>query len=135
MIEKKPVKSTIGIIVTHGELADELCHTTELIVGKLTGCYSISGSDFCDEEVIDRIKEILELERSSRAIVFVDYFGGSCCINTVRAVKGLKGVRVISGVNLPILLDFITKRDSFEFQAMVDHLIERGKESVRQIEF
>ncbi len=135
MIEEKPTEQTIGIIVTHGDLAEELCHTTELIVGKLTGCYAISGSDFCDEEVIGRIKKILDTERSKKAIVFVDYFGGSCGINTVRAVRGLKGVKVISGVNLPILLDFITKRESFEFHEMVDHLINRGKESVRLIEF
>ena len=135
MIEQKPAIHTIGIIVTHGDLAVELCHTTELIVGKLTGCHAISGSDLCDEEVIGRIKEIIDLEQSSRAIVFVDYFGGSCCINTIRAVRGLKGVKVISGVNLPILLDFITKRDAFDFEKMVDHLINRGKESVRLIEF
>jgi len=135
MTKKKPSTDTIGIIVTHGELAEELCHTTELIVGKLEGCYAISGSDICDEEVIERIKKIIDREKSGRAIVFVDYFGGSCCINTVRAVRGLEGVKVISGVNLPILLDFITKRDSFELQEMVDHLIERGKESVRLIEF
>ena len=118
MIEQKPAIHTIGIIV-----------------GKLTGCHAISGSDLCDEEVIGRIKEIIDLEQSSRAIVFVDYFGGSCCINTIRAVRGLKGVKVISGVNLPILLDFTTKRDSFEFEEMVDHLINRGNESVRLIEF
>ncbi len=135
MNREKTSTHTIGIIVTHGELAEELCHTTQLIVGKLEGCYAISGSDFCDEEVIERIKEIIDSEKNSRAIVFVDYFGGSCCINTVRAVRGLEGVKVISGVNLPILLDFITKRDSFELKEMVDHLIERGKESVRLIEF
>lgn len=135
MIEQRPATTTIGIIVTHGELAEELLHTTELIIGKIAGCYALSGSDFCDEEVIDRIRKIIEQERGSRAIVFVDYFGGSCCINTVRAVRGLKGVKVISGVNLPILLDFLTKRDSLEFHEMIDHLIERGRESVRLIEF
>jgi PTS system mannose-specific IIA component len=113
MTEPKSAKPTIGIVVTHGNLAEELCHTTELIVGKLTGCYAISGSELCDEELITRIREIIDREKSENAIVFVDYFGGSCCINSVRAVRGLKGVRVISGVNLPVLLDFVTKRNLF----------------------
>ncbi len=134
MIKEKSSKSTIGIIVTHGTLAGELRHTTELIVGKLEDCYPISGSDFCDEEVIARIRDIIDETRAKNAVVFVDYFGGSCCINSVRAVQGLKGVKVISGVNLPMLLDFATKRGSLEFQDMVDHLLRRGRESVRLVD-
>ncbi len=135
MIKEQPSKSTIGIIVTHGTLAGELHHTTELIVGKLGGCYAISGSDFSDEEVIARIRDIIDKVKAKNAVVFVDYFGGSCCINSVRAVHGLKGIKVISGVNLPMLLDFATKRDSMEFQEMVDHLLRRGRESVKLVDF
>jgi PTS system mannose-specific IIA component len=135
MIKERPAKSTIGIIVTHGTLAGELYHTTELIVGKLKDCYAISGSNFCDEEVITRIKDIIEATRGQNAVVFVDYFGGSCCTNSVRAVQGLKGVKVISGVNLPMLLDFATKRDALEFREMVDHLLRRGRESVKLVDF
>ena len=134
MIKEQPPKPTIGIIVTHGTLAGELYHTTEMIVGKLEDCYPISGSDFCDEEVIAQIREILEKTDAEQAVVFVDYFGGSCCINSVRAVQGLKGVKVISGVNLPMLLDFATKRDSLEFREMVDHLLRRGRESVKLVD-
>ena len=135
MIKEQPPKSTIGIIVTHGALADELHHTTELIVGKLENCYTISGSDFRDEEVVAWIRDVIERTKAKNAVVFVDYFGGSCCINSVRAVHGLKGVKVISGVNLPMLLDFATKRDSLEFQEMVDHLLRRGRESVKLVDF
>jgi PTS system mannose-specific IIA component len=134
MIKERPPRSTIGIIVTHGTLAGELHHTAELIVGKLEDCYPISGSDFCDEEVIARIRDIIDKTKSEKAVVFVDYFGGSCCINSVRAVQGLKGVKVISGVNLPMLLDFATKRDSLEFREMVDHLLRRGRESVKLVD-
>jgi PTS system mannose-specific IIA component len=135
MIKERPSKSTIGIIVTHGTLAGELHHTTELIVGKLEDCYPISGSDIRDDEIIARIRDIIGKTKAKNAVVFVDYFGGSCCINSVRAVQGLKGVKVISGVNLPMLLDFATKRDSLGFQEMVDHLLRRGRESVKLVDF
>jgi PTS system mannose-specific IIA component len=134
MIESNSTKPTIGIVVTHGNLAEELCHTTELIVGKLIGCYAISGSELCDEDLIMRIRGIIDRERNRNVIVFVDYFGGSCCLNSVRAVRGVQGVKVISGVNLPVLLDFVTKRDLFSFQEMVNHLIDRGRESVRLVD-
>ena len=135
MIKEQPSRSTVGIIVTHGTLAGELHHTTELIVGKLQDCYPLSGSDFSDEEVISRIQGIIDRTKAENAVVFVDYFGGSCCINSVRAVHELKNVKVISGVNLPMLLDFATKRDSMGFQEMIDHLLRRGRESVKLVDF
>jgi len=125
---------TVGIVVTHGTLADELVRTVELIVGKQEDLHAISGSDLCDDEVIGRIREIVAGRGEARVIVFVDYFGGSCCINCVRAVEGEPGIKVISGVNLPILLTFATKRGTLPFEEMVDHIIRRGRESVKVID-
>jgi len=124
----------IGIIVAHGKLADTLLHTAELIVGRLEDFFAISGSDLCDEVLIEQIKDIVEKRDDRQVVLFVDYFGGSCCSNCIRATEGVPGVKVISGVNLPMLLDFITKRDSMEFEKMIDHLIGRGRESVRTID-
>ncbi|MCK4236828.1 MAG: PTS fructose transporter subunit IIA [Candidatus Krumholzibacteria bacterium] len=124
----------IGIIVTHGRLAEELLRTVELIIGKLDYLYPISGSDLCNEDLIGDIKAIIRNAPGKNVVLFVDHFGGSCCANSVRAVKGMEGVKVISGVNLPLLLDFATKRGSMGFEEMVDHLIRRGRESVKVID-
>ena len=123
-----------GIVVTHGKLAEELVRTAELIVGAQEDLFSISGSDLCDEHVVDRIRSIVGGHERPEILVFVDFFGGSCCINSVRAVEGVPGAKVISGVNLPILLDFATKRETMGFDEMVDHLIRRGRESVKLID-
>lgn len=134
MSGKKAEAQTIGIVVTHGKLAEELLHTAELIFGDIRDCYAISGSDHCDEDIITKIKTIIGDIGRQNVLLFVDYFGGSCCYNSVRAVQGVKGVKVISGVNLPLILDFLTKRGSMSFQEMVDHLIRRGRESVKIID-
>jgi mannose/fructose-specific phosphotransferase system component IIA len=125
---------TAGIVVTHGKLAEELVRTAELIVGAQDDLYAVSGSDLCDESVIGRIREILARREDAHVIVFVDYFGGSCCINSVRAVEGEKGIKVVSGVNLPVLLAFATKRGTMPFDEMIDHLIRRGRESLKVID-
>jgi len=127
-------KDITCIVVTHGQLGEELLRTVSLIVGEVHGCYALSGSDLGDEKVIRSIREILDAEAVSRAVVFVDYFGGSCGASCVRATRGLEGVKVISGVNLPILLDFVTKQGSMGLDEIVDHLIRRGQESVKVIE-
>jgi len=134
MSDEKQSDVIAGIVVTHGKLAEELVRTAELIVGKQEELYAISGSDFCDEEVMGRIREIIARRADARTVVFVDYFGGSCCINCVRAVEGKPGIKVVSGVNLPILLAFATRRGTLPFEEMVDHIIRRGRESVKVID-
>jgi PTS system mannose-specific IIA component len=135
MSEKKDRNWAIGIIVTHGGLAVELLHTAELIVGKLEDCYAISGSDLSDEVLENKVKDIMKRGGGRNVILFVDHFGGSCCTKCIHATKDIDGVKVISGVNLPLLLDFATKRGSMEFEEMVDHLIRRGRESVKVVDY
>ena len=124
----------IGIIVTHGSLGRELLRTAELIVGRCEGCYAISGSDLCNADVIRRIREIADECPGTRVVIFVDYFGGSCCINSMRAAEMMPGATVVSGVNLPLLLDFLTKKNAMDFERMVEHILGRGKESISRIE-
>ena len=134
MSDEKHSDRTAGIVVTHGRLAEELVRTAELIVGAQEELYAVSGSDLCDESVIGTIREILARREGAHVIVFVDYFGGSCCINSVRAVEGEAGIKVVSGVNLPVLLAFATKRGTMPFDEMIDHLIRRGRESLKVID-
>lgn len=126
---------TIGIIVTHGRLAEELLRTAELIIGTVENCYAISGSDLCDDELIQRIRRIIIDSKYRHAVIFVDYFGGSCCINSARAIDGISGVKLVSGVNLPLLLDFLTKQGKMGFEEMVRHLVSRGSESIKVLDF
>jgi PTS system mannose-specific IIA component len=126
---------TIGIVVTHGRLAEELLRTAELIIGTVEDCYAISGSDLCDEELIKRIRRIITDSKHRHAVIFVDYFGGSCCINCARAIDGIGGVKVVSGVNLPLLLDFLTKQGTMGFEEMIRHLVSRGSESIKVLDF
>jgi mannose/fructose-specific phosphotransferase system component IIA len=125
----------IGIVITHGNLADELLNTVRLIVGEIHDCYALSGSDLCKEEVVDKIHNMIDNDGKRHIVLFVDYFGGSCCASGVQATRKLKNVKIISGVNLPMLLDFVTKQGRMGFEEIVDHLVHRGQESVRVIEF
>ena len=123
-----------GIIVTHGGLARELLDTAELVVGKIPFCYAISNRDLADEVLVSKIKEIIDRTEPSFIFLFVDYFGSSCSLNCVRAVRGRDDTVVISGINLPILLDFVTKRGTMKPEEIINNLIHRGRESVKIID-
>ncbi len=127
-------REPIGIIISHGDLAGALLKTAKGIIGRVEGCFMLSGSELSSDVLVGRIREILDRHEGRNAVLFVDYFGGSMCINSVRAMEGRKGVKIVSGINLPVLLDFMTKREAMEFEEMVDHLIVRGRESIRVID-
>jgi len=84
---------------------------------------------------VAEIREIISRYSEGKTLIFVDYFGSSCCTNSMKAVHGLENVKVISGVNLPVILDFVTKRKLYDFDEMVEHILKRGRESVRLVEF
>ncbi|MBU8921942.1 MAG: hypothetical protein KOO63_08990 [Bacteroidales bacterium] len=123
-----------GIIVTHGGLARELLDTAEQVVGKIPFCYAISNRDLADEALVSIIKKIIEQTDPSFTFLFTDYFGSSCALNCVRAVRDMNDAVVISGINLPILLDFVTKRGTMKPKEIINNLILRGRESVKVID-
>lgn len=120
----------VGIIVTHGRLADAFVKTVEGILGKTDDLFSLSADELRDSVVVSRIREIIAGTGVEKVVLFVDYSGGSCYSNCARATQGCDDVRVVSGVNLPVLLDFMTKRKIMGFDEMVDHLIKRGRDSI-----
>lgn len=127
---KNGCEEVVGIIITHGRLAAELVNTVEGILGKAENLHSLCAEDLCDSVVVERIRNIIEDCDKDKVVLFVDYSGGSCYRNSARATSGVDGIKVISGVNLPMLLDFMTKRRIMGFDEMVEHLIKRGRESI-----
>jgi len=74
----------------------------------------------------------MEKYKGENVVLFVDYSGGSCFFNCIRAKTAMdaKEVKVVSGVNLPILLDFATKKNVMNYEDMINHLTKRGRDSI-----
>lgn len=96
-----------GVVVAHGNLARCLVETTESISG-VQGALSPVSNAGCSPDVLEeRIREAIGQET---AVVFVDLASGSCA-HAARIVSGEGvGAPVVSGVNLPMLLDFVFHR-------------------------
>ena len=127
-------RDMLGLIVTHGALASELLRTAKQILGNVDCCRSLSNTGLSDDSLVEQIRSVLDEDKERDIVVFVDYYGGSCSMNCLRAVSGYDGVWVISGVNLPIILDFVTKQGTMDPEQVIDNLIRRGQESVRIID-
>ncbi len=96
----------IGVLViTHGNLGNELIKVAELIKGPQQGTLSISvdasrGLDDLRKEITASIRKV---DSGSGVLVLTDLFGGTPSNVSLAFLKERK-VEVVTGVNLPMLL-------------------------------
>lgn len=123
-----------AIVVTHGNLAAELIQSAAIVFGETEGCHAVTNAQKAPETLTGELEEIVAAGGGdNRYIVFVDFFGGSCC-HAGLSIEQNERVRVISGVNLPMLLAFLYKRDEVDFEKLPDELTARGHDSIRLVE-
>lgn len=98
-----------GVVVSHAGLAQSLVAAAEHISG-VTGALVAVTNEGCDGGALQaRIGDAIG---AGPAVVFVDLPGGSCLAGAVRTARGQgRGVSVVTGVNLAMLLDFVFHRD------------------------
>jgi mannose/fructose-specific phosphotransferase system component IIA len=123
-------RNVTGIVVTHGRLGEELLQTARLVFGEFGHCHAVSNVSMSRESLYEEIERLAELDPGVGCIIFVDFFGGSCSLPCMQFEMDREGVRVISGVNLPMLLAFLNKRDKVPFDRLPMEIAERGQNSI-----
>ena len=93
-----------GVVVAHGALAEALVQEAERISGQSGVLIPVPNQDGGREEIERRISVAVGGQPS---VVFVDMPCGSCFFAAMHLAKELAGVKVVTGVNLPMLLDFV----------------------------
>ncbi len=63
-------------------------------------------------------------------MIFVDDYGGSCAAAARLGGAEAAAVPVISGVNLAMLLAYVTWRDELEGSELVQRIIDQGRKAV-----
>ncbi len=97
-----------GVVACHGRLAEALIDATEKITGVTGAMVPVTNAE-CDRGLIER--RIAEAVGDGPAIVFTDLASGSCLIAAARLARQAGRVRVVTGVNLAMLLDFVFHRE------------------------
>ena len=96
-----------GVVVGHGGLASAMVHAAEEISGMRGILVPVSNEDCSRDDLEARVKAAVGGEPS---IVFVDLPGGSCFFAAMRGLAKLPNARVVAGVNLTMLVDFVFHR-------------------------
>jgi PTS system mannose-specific IIA component len=115
-----------GIVVGHGNLAAALIGATEQISGPDSGLVAISNTD-CDRGLLE--ERIMKAVALGPALVFIDMPSGSCHFAAMRRIQSMPDVRVVTGVNLAMLLEFVFHREG-NLDDIATHIAEVGARAV-----
>lgn len=96
-----------GVVVCHGPLAAALVQSAEQISG-LSGALIAVSNTGCDREALE--DRVIAAVNGHPAVVFVDLASGSCLIAVLKRLRSEQLVKVVTGVNLAMLVDFVFHR-------------------------
>ena len=120
-----------GIIVSHGKLAEELLNALTIILGEAPNIEAISIGWYDDvEDSKKKISQSLKkVDQKNGVILFTDMFGGTPSNLSFSFLKE-KQVEIITGVNLPMLIKFVSLQRSNSLKEVAKRVVEQGKKNI-----
>ncbi len=114
-----------GIVVAHGQLAAALVDAVERISGVTGALRAVSNAGCSPDALRDRIEAVLPGRGAT--ILFVDLASGSCAFAVLSMARTSGDATVITGVNLPMLLDFVFHRH-LSVEELAERVLAKGRE-------
>jgi len=123
----------IGIVIaTHSQLGDALIEAAEFIIGKKPDALVSISIDLNESAEVLRTKiaqGIKKVRSEDGVLILTDMFGGTPS-NLSYSFLEEGHIEVISGVNLPILIQAVNIREKMGLDILAVKLEEFGKKSI-----
>lgn len=119
-----------ALLVMHADLGAALLRAAEAVYGPVTDVQRLSNEGMSR----DALEQAIEREVNGwthGGLVLTDFWGGSCHTCGVAAARGHGEVVILTGVNLPTLLDYLHNRDRLGVVELAERLREKGQASIR----
>ncbi|SEQ38452.1 PTS system D-mannose-specific IIA component, Man family /PTS system D-mannose-specific IIB component, Man family [Rosenbergiella nectarea] len=130
---------TIAIIIaTHGQAAEQLLKTTEMLLGEQINVGSV---DFIPgentETLINKYHDLLSRLSTTQGVLFLtDTWGGSPFNAATRLASEHSDYKVIAGVNIPMLIEsFMARDDDPSLDQLIEMALEAGREGVKAYQY
>ncbi len=118
------------VLVAHAGLATALKASAEMIVGPIDGCsvVEVAPGERADD-IMARVVAAVGDVQSDGIIIMTDLFGGTPSNMAMSFLRdGL--VEVVTGVNLPMLMEFCSKRGRMAVGELAGELQRCGREGI-----
>ena len=119
-----------ALLVMHGDLSAALLRAAEHVVGPIEGVETLSNAGLSRDDLERAIAERVE-KWPAGGLVLTDFWGGSCHLCGASAARGRGEVVVVTGLNLPTLIDYLHNREQYDVVDLAERLQKKGQESIR----
>jgi PTS system mannose-specific IIA component len=126
----RPGHTVPALLVMHGELAAALLHAAATLYGEIAGVKVISNDGLSKAQIEERIAAEVA-DWSEGGLVLTDFWGGSCHTCALAAARGNGEILLLTGVNMPMLLDYLHNRDRLPVAELAEHMQQRGRDNIR----
>jgi len=118
------------VLVTHAGLATALKASAEMIVGPIEKCAAVEvAPGECADDIMARVVEAVERVQDGGAIIMTDLFGGTPSNMAMSFLKD-GSVEVVTGANLPMLMEFCSRREILGVAELASTLQKCGREGI-----
>ena len=120
-----------GIIVSHGKLAEELLNALTIILGEVVNMEAISIGWYDDVEDSKRKinRSLKRVDQKNGVLIFTDMFGGTPSNLSFSFLKDDR-IEIITGVNLPMLIKFVSLQRNNKLKEVAKKVVEQGKKNI-----
>ncbi|MBT8396724.1 MAG: hypothetical protein HKO65_18965 [Gemmatimonadetes bacterium] len=119
-----------GVVLAHGTMAQGLVDAVARISGVNDDALVAISNDGKSPEALQA--ELVAFLGQGPVVVFTDLPSGSCAVTARICCQPGGEEAIISGVNLPVLLDFVFHRE-LPLEELVPRLLARGRDGITSV--
>jgi len=120
-----------GVILTHGQLANELVSAAEMIVGEINHITAVSIGWHDDVDVTrEEIERAIQRVDAGRGVLLLtDMFGGTPT-NIAASMLGQFTIEIVTGVNLPMVIKLANQDKDETLPALARRVRDQGQQQI-----
>ena len=123
-----------GVIVSHGQVANELVSAAETVVGPLRHITAVSIGWHDDVEIAKNeiARAIKQVSEDAGVLILTDMFGGTPTNISAMFLKENE-IEIVTGVNLPMVIKLASDENAdLTLSQLAKEVEEQGKQSIYQ---
>lgn len=123
------------ILACHGDAALGMLSAAEMICGKQNNTTALSLRPGMSAEQFGKLinDAVKQLGLQDEALVFTDFVGGTPSNQALRQLLYKENIEIITGLNLPMLLEAIFSRNEKTAGEMAKHCVNSGIQGIADL--